>query len=338
MASRTLRLPRPARRRLTTMVVTAAIGLLTFPSLVAASAPVRTSDVAHMTDPAPMSVSGATLDFNVLYSTLIGARADVSYHSPTGTFTGVEGYAVMDGSRLTGEFALFDQATGEFAAFAFYDFEFTPAGEVEQSEQVTRDGNHRTVTTFTSQPMQVSGTVTMPDGIVFQLAGEDGTRATADSWATDPRSTILDGTETFIEAGWTVGEMPVTFRANVTALDSAGVVFLDAPDGTEVIGAAAPALVDDRMTASFTLRRMDQSVAGRAAVSAVMATVSSSTEFEVTEFLRRRVVTDQIAVTGTLNLTFDGRSYELSFDDADITAHRSTWHGLQYPFADDTEG
>lgn len=50
------------------------------------------------------------------------------------------------------------------------------------------------------------------------------------------------------------------------------------------------------------------------------------------------MIEDEISVTGTLDLSLDGKLHELSFADATITATRFAWHGLQYPHAEDGEG
>jgi hypothetical protein len=325
-------------RRLASVIVAVAFASLTLPSLVLAGAPVRTSDVAHATDPGPITVGGATLDFHVLFSTLVGARGGMTYSGPLGELFGIDGFAEMHDGHLTGEFFLIGEDS-QPAGWALYDLVFTTSGAVETTERITRDGNVRTVSVFTQQPATVTGTVTMPDGTVFSVTDAAADRLTMDLRSNDPRGIILDGSETFIEATWTVGDMPVTFRANVTELDSAGVVFLSTATDPEIIGLARPQFTEeDRLHQAFELLRTDRSVAGSAVVDLAVATLGSSVAFEETDFSRSRVITDEIIVSGTLDLTLDGTLHELSFADASITATRFAWHGLQYPNAEDGGG
>jgi hypothetical protein len=328
---------RRSGRRVASLIVAAAFALLTLPTLVSAGAPIRTTDVAHATDPGAITVDGATLDFHILFSVLSGPRGGMNYSGPLGDLFGIEGFAEMRDGRLTGEFFLIDEES-QPAGWAMYDLVFTAAGAVETTERVTRDGNVRIVSVFTEQPATVSGTVTMPDGMVFPVAAA-ADRMTFDVRSNDPQGLVLDGSETFVEATWTVDDMPVTFRVNVTELDSAGVVFLSTPTDPEILGLARPRFTeDDRLAQEFELLRADRSVAGTAVVDLAVATVGSSVSFEETEFSRLRVITDEISVTGTLDLTLDGTFHELSFADATITATRFAWHGLQYPHAEDGEG
>jgi hypothetical protein len=324
-------------RGFTAIATAVGLALLAFPSIASGSPPTTSSDVAYDTDPGPITVDGATLDFEIFFSAVVGPRGALSYSGPLGSLVAVEGPAELDGSRLVGMFPLIDAGTGEDAGVARYDLLFQAAGEVEPSEQAIRDGNRRIVLESTEQPMVVSGHVTMPDGTAFPVLDAPGERLTLDGWSNEPRSTILDGTETFVEATWLVDGTPVTFRATITALESAGVVFLDSEEG-EIIGHGRPVLADDRMTGSFLLNRLSGTLAGTASVALDIATLGSSTSFEVTEFSRRKVVTDDISVSGTMHLTLDGVGHELSFADADVIATRATWHGIQYPFANDGEG
>jgi hypothetical protein len=302
-----------------------------------ASPPTTSTDVAYGTDPGPITVGDATIDFDIFFSVGSGPTGGLSYKGPLGWLVAVEGRIELDGDRLVGEYPLVVAGTGEDAGTATYELQFAAAGEVEAYERVIREGNRRIVLDFTEQPMVVGGHVAMPDGTLFPVVDAPGERITVDGWSNEPRSTILDGSETFVEATWLVGGNEVTFRGNVTAIDSAGVVFLYTEAG-EVIGLDRPVLADDRMTGSFVLNAPDGSVAGSAEVALDITTLGSSASFEVTELGRQRIVTDEIAITGTMDLTLDGVRHELSFADANVVATRSSWHGIQYPFANDTEG
>ena len=325
-------------RRLTAVLAASAFTLLSVPSLAMAAAPSRTTDETHVVIFGPMSVGGATLEGHVGFSTLDGPRAGLVYDGPNGLIYGVTGWAERDRNRVVGDLYLIDSDSGESPGWATYDLEFTAAGAVESSESVVRDGNHRVISKVTEQAMLANGAVTMHDGTVFRLAGVPADLLTQELWVNGPQATILDGYETFVEAAWEIADMTVVFRMNVTALDAAGIVYVSTPQDPEIIGTARPELVDDRASAEYTLRRLDRSIAGTASVDLAIATLGSSTSFEETEFSRTRVTSYETAVVGDLSLILAGTPYELSFADAVVTSYRLSWHGVQYPFADDGQG
>jgi hypothetical protein len=323
------------RRRFTMTLIAVALAALTMPGPTLAGAPIVTTDTAHGTG-GRITTADGTVDFSILFSTLIGARGSINYSGPLGNLFGPEGFAQMDGNVLQGEFFLIDE-TNEPAGFATYVIEFAPAGPETVSHDVVKDGNHRTVLDLVEQPQVANGALTMPDGTVFPLVDLDATRFVADTWSNNPASTILDGSETFIEATWELDGMPLTFRVHVTELDSQAVVFINPTEG-EIIGTAQPPFVDDTLSAEFTLTRSDRTEAGSASVQLQVTELGSSAAFEETDISRQRVITTQIAVTGQLTVTLDGETRVFDFADAQLNALRRSWHGIQYPHAEGGEG
>jgi hypothetical protein len=252
---------------------------------------------------------------------------------------GPEGFAEMIGNRLTGEFFLIDGETSEPAGFATYVIEFTAVGDETATHEVIKNGNHRTVFDLVQQPMLANGAITLPDGTVFPLVDLPATRFVVDTWSNDPAATILDGSETFIEANWMLGDLPLTFRLHVTELDSAAVVFLQLPGtGGEIIGEARPAFVDDSLAAGFTLTQTGGTVVGDAAVGLQVTELGSTVAFEETEVSRQRVISTDIAISGELTVTLEGVTHTFDFADADLFSVRHSWHGIQYPHAEGGEG
>jgi hypothetical protein len=329
--------PRTRRRRITTLLVAAAFAALTLPGLASAAAPIQTSDLAHSTG-GRITTADGTIEFSIASSTLNGARGFINYSGPLGIMFGPEGFAEMIGNRLTGEFFLIDGETSEPAGFATYVIEFTVAGPETATHEEIKEGNHRTVLDLVQQPMLANGAITLPDGTVFPLVDLPATRFVADTWSNDPAATILDGSETFIEANWMLGDLPLTFRLHVTELDSAGAVFLQLPTGGEIIGEARPAFVDDSLAADFTLTQTGGTVVGDASVDMQVTELGSSAAFEETEISRQRVITTDIAVNGELTVTLDGATHTFDFADADLFSVRRSWHGIQYPHAEGGEG
>ncbi|MGH2456016.1 MAG: hypothetical protein ACRDHD_07145 [Candidatus Limnocylindria bacterium] len=323
--------------RITSLLAAVAVVALTLPTLAVAAAPIRTTDTAHGTG-GRITTADGTIDFSLFFSTLIGARGGINYSGPLGNLFGPEGFAQMDGNRLTGEFFLIDGETSEPAGFALYDITFSPAGPEAASHEVVQDGNHRSILDLVEQPMLANGTLTMPDGTVFPLVDVSASRFVADTWTNSPDATILDGSETFIEANWQLDGAPLTFRVNVTELSSNAVVFVQPLAGGEIIGTERPVFVDDTMTAEFTLIRSDRTVAGDALVRLRVTELGNSSGFEQTEISRRRVITTQIAVAGEMTVTLDGVTNVFDLTDADVFATRQSWHGIQFPHPEGGEG
>jgi hypothetical protein len=325
------------RRRAALAVATVAAAALMMPAVAFAAAPVQMHDTAHGTGGRVTTADG-TMEFTISHSTLSGARGFITYSGPLGSMFGPEGFAEMIGNRLTGEFFLIDGETSEPAGFATYVFDFTTDGAETASHEVVKDGNHRTVLDLVEQPMLANGAVTMPDGTVFPLVDLPATRFVSDTWTNNPAATILDGSETFIEANWMLDDLPLTFRLNVTELDSAAVVFLQLPLAGEIIGTARPAFAGDSLTADFTLTQTGGIPAGSASVSLQVTELGSTAAFEESEISRRRVISTDIAVTGELTVTLDGVTHTFDLAEADMFASRSSWHGIQFPHAEGGEG
>ena len=325
------------RRRSSILLAAVAMAALALPAAVLGAAPVRTTDNAVGTG-GRITTPDGTIEFSLSHSTLSGARGFITYSGPLGSMFGPEGFAEMIGNRLTGEYFLIDGETSEPAGFATYVIDFTPDGPETATHEVVKTGNHRTVLDLIQQPMLANGAVTLPDGTVFPLVELPATRFVADTWTNNPAATILDGSETFIEANWMLDELPLTFRLNVTELDSAAVVFLQLPIGGEIIGTAQPAFAGDSLAQDFTLTQTGGIPAGTASVSLQVTELGSTAAFEQTDISRQRVISTDIAVTGELTVTLDGVTHTFDLAEAEVFASRSSWHGIQFPHAEGGEG
>lgn len=326
----------PGWRRATTLLAGLALALTIAPASTLAARPVTFVDDAHMTAPAVTTPDG-TIRADILFSTLNGHRSGMNYDGPLGSWFGIGGWAHMDGSRLDGEFALYDGPTGEFVGWATYALDFAPAGPVTTRRSDQSTGNHRFIVDFSEQPMLASGQLTLPDGTVFPI-DSPGTHLVADIWSNAPRSTILDGSETFVGVDWVADDLSVTFRVHATELMTAAAFIVTTPADPEIIGTATPALVGDRLTLDVELRRPDRSLAGTAHVELQVTELGSSAWFEVTDSSRLRVIGTDLAVTGHAEFSVDGVSHRLDFADGSLTTMRQAWHGIQYPFAGGGEG
>lgn len=326
----------PGWRRATTTLIGLALALTIAPAATLAAPPISFVDDAYMTAPAVTTPDG-TIRADILFSTINGHRSGMNYDGPLGSWFGIGGWAELDGARLDGEFALYDGASGEFVGWATYALDFTTAGPVATSRQDLSTGNHRSIVDFSEQPVTASGALTMPDGSVFPI-DSPGTHLVADVWSNAPRSTILDGSETFIGVDWTVGDMTVTFRVHATELMTASAFIVTTPADPEIIGTATPSFDGDTLRVDVELRRPDRSLAGTAHVELRVTELGSSAWFEVTEDRRLRVIGTDLVVTGTAEFSVDGASHRLDFADGALTAMRQAWHGIQYPFAGGGEG
>jgi hypothetical protein len=93
--------------------------------------------------------------------------------------------------------------------------------------------------------------------------------------------------------------------------------------------------VDDSLAAGFTLTQTGGTVVGDAAVDLRVTELGSTAAFEETDTSRQRVITTDIAIRGELTVTLEGATHSFDFVDADLFSLRHSWHGIQYPHAED---
>jgi hypothetical protein len=324
-----------AWRRLTLMLVALAVAALTLPGFAVAAAPGRILDTAYVTG-GSLTTPGGTIEFDAGFSTLMGPTGWLTYLGPNGPVFGPQGYTELSGSRLSGEFSLNDD-TGQHVGFAFFVIDFTADGPETTIEDVVRDGNRRVRMEFTEQPMLASGTLTLPDGTVTSFDGLPANRFAVDQWSTNPAATILDGSETFIDALWMLGETPLGFRVHATELESSAVVYLYVDDG-EIIGTGRPTFSGNTFSWEVELTHSNGTPRGSAQVSLEVVELESTARLVRTPISFERVITTDHVIVGELTLTLDGVTTVHDFGEADLFSLRQAWHGIQYPFAEGGEG
>ena len=330
---------RSAGRRAVTALVTL-MALTALPSLALAAPPQTSVANLYSTAPDRIITSQGTLDFTLQFIDTSESSVAFSYWEPgavPGRDPALGGFISsigLEGDRVVGEMFVLDG--GELIGMAPFSLTFTPAGEPITSQDVRREGNIRTVTDLVTRPMGVSGTFALPGGATFTIQAP-GTHDTYTVTSNSPASTVFDGTETFVNAAWELGDRTYIFRFIETAITSESYAFV--LDGTgEIVGAARPRMVEGRVVADYALQRAGRIPAGSASVDVTIQTIRSWTYFETGPGFIQRVVEDEIGVKGWFTVTVDGETVELSLGDAAVDSHQYAWHGAQRPMQDDGGG
>lgn len=331
---------RSTGHRAATALITLIIALAALPSLALAAPPLTSVANLYSSAPDRMVTSGGTLDFTMQFIDTSESSVSFSYWDPgavPGRDPGLGGFISsirLEGDRVVGEMFVLDGT--ELIGTAPFSLAFTPAGEPIATQDVRREGNIRTVTDLVTRPMSVSGTFALPGGPTFSIEAP-GTHDTYTVTSSAPASTVFDGTETFVNAAWELGDRTYIFRFIETAITSESYAFV--LDGTgEIVGAARPKMVDGRVVADYALQRAGRIPAGSASVDVTIRTIRSWTYFETGPGFIQRVVEDEIGVKGSFTVTVDGETVELSLADAAVDSHQYAWHGSQRPMKDDGGG
>ena len=326
--------------RLALTALLALVALAALPSIALAATPQSSVANLYTTAPDRITTTDGTLDFTMQFVDVGESSVHFSYWEP-GTVPGRDpalgGFVAsirLEGDHVIGEMFVVDN--GELIGTAPFSMGFTPAGDAVATHDVRREGNIRTVTDLVTRPMAVSGSFTLPNGPTFAIEAP-GTHDTYSITSSAPASTVFDGTETFVNASWELGDRTYIFRFIETAVTSESYAFVLDHTG-EIAGAARPKMVDGRVVATYDLQRAGRIPAGTASVDVTIDTIRSWTYFETGPGFIQRVVEDEIAVQGWFRVTVDGEAVELSLSDAAIESHQYAWHGAQRPLKDDGGG
>jgi hypothetical protein len=319
------------------------------PTATLAAKPQHLVDTVYSVNTGRTTTPQGTLEFSILFSDVSGPRGNFAYWAPGqvpgaefARYFGIEGPTVaVDGNRLSGDMAVISDEH-EYVGLATYSLEFVAAAPAEVTERTYRSGNVRTVGSVTEQEMLVNGTFTLHDGTTIEISDATGYRTVYDSTSNSPAATVLDGSQTFIDAAWEVDEFRIEFRIIHTELGSEAVAVVYGPEHPEIFGLSRPRIIDDRLVHTFAMVLTDGSVggspAGSATVDLAITAVGSRTYFEQGSGYRARVTEEDLAITGTLEIELEDVSFSLSFADASLYAAGTTWHGVQRPVKNRDDG
>jgi hypothetical protein len=144
-----------------------------------------------------------------------------------------------DGATLGGSFAVIDD-TGAPLGDATFSAAMTPVGDPYPIDDSFRDGNHQQRYTGTGQALQPGGSLTLPGGATFDLAGCVADMASISVFATNPSSVVFSFAEHSVgcdleDAAGDTGYLYVGFGDEETFVDAG----LFPADGSPAIFAGA---------------------------------------------------------------------------------------------------
>ena len=307
-------------------------GALLLPTGTAIAAP-STHFTDHRVDVmADFASDDVIASLRVQHSLASGPGADFTIWTPAERFYAGEPATIVSGaadltvgpddSTLTGSVALYLAATGELVGEAIVDASLVPDGPAQVGESATV-GNHKLRVTQTTQPMTVSGTITLPDGLgVIDLAAHgSGTVTDVEAFSNAPSSTVESVDFIAMFKVWVVDGNVVMVLGN----HDTGATYVDAAvilaDGTVLNGVQDGAVFGARrIEADVPLAASNPGVSASGGTLSVRADVSRGDRTrEVTQDgdTRTQVTVQELLATGTAELSLDdGTVLRLDFADA----------------------
>jgi hypothetical protein len=269
-----------------------------------------------------------------------GSSADITIWTPPDRFYAGEPPTIVSGdadltaspddATLTGSVELFVLATGEFVGEATVDAALTPDGPAQTGESAAV-GNHKLRLSQTTQPMTVSGLITLPDGMgVIDLAVHASGATVTDveaSWNA-PSSTVSSLDFIGMFATWEVdGNLVMVIGnhdATATYVDAAIIM----ADGTILNGVQDGAVFGARrIEADVPLAAVGSGLAASGGTLTVRADVSRGDRTrDIVENgdTRTQVTVQELMATGTVEVSLDDGTF-MSFDMADAGGSFYDW-------------
>ena len=180
----------------------------------------------------------------------------------------------------------------------------TPEGDAQTERFTDQSGNHQFRSIGTFQGYEVSGTLELPTGISFPLAGCEAFRQTSDWFSNNPTSSVSHSNELTVTCGWSTDDGNVGLYASRTALGTKADLWVETAD-TFLYGSGSVSLSRSAFNATFDLYSKSDDgsgPAGTASASAALTSldrVSQSEEFGGSRFSIKGVL---LGVAGTLTI------------------------------------
>jgi len=182
------------------LALVAALGLvLLVPTAVSAGKSTRVTDTtASFSCDGVATTGGAGFAFIGAFSSTQGG-SDASFDfwaggTPDGPTTVSRDYGqpadvAWDGTTLSGTFPIVS-GSGDPLGSASFTATLTPVGDPYPINDSFKNGNHKSTTTGSGQPMQPTGSLTTTTGLTFDLANCLGDVSTTSTFATNPASAV----------------------------------------------------------------------------------------------------------------------------------------------------
>ena len=189
----------------------------------------------------------------------------------------------------------------------------TPTGDAETFGGNDQYGNHHFRSSSSYQAYAVTGSLDLPTGISFDLAGCEAFRMTDEWFSNNPAKSVSHSSELHVSCGWSTEDGFVGLVASETALGTKADLWVETADNF-LYGSGSVSLSRSAFDATFDLySKWDESEpAGSGSASAVLTTldrVSQSEEFGDSRFTVKGLL---LGVAGSL--TVETASGTTSFD------------------------
>jgi len=248
------------------------------------------------------------------------APTDPAFAPPTLVSLGMDASVEADGS-LVATYDMFIPGdlgitAGEpvFVGTAELTTKLSPIGPAQVIDEITRNGNSQFRIQGTSQALAVVGSLTIPIGGTFELAGCMGEREVLAFFATQPDADVSTIDRTRVECFWVTDDGFVALEAQADEDDVFAQVLVIDGSGA-YFGLGVPSLSPDGIDAIVALDS-----AGSAEISA------DFTSFERIKFKDKSenhwvmVTLNLLSVDGTISIDTPGGQQAIAMDDASCLA------------------
>ena len=234
-----------------------------------------------------------------------------------------------DGSAVEGTFDVYGYAEGDvddpsdliFIGEATLAATLTPSGDPETWRFRDHLGNHHSKSRGTAQAFDVSGTLSLPNDITFDLSSCEVVRSTETWFSNSPARSVAHTTDFRLSCSWETDNGYVALFAMDGEFGSAADLFVQTSDGF-VYAPGIATLSRTAFESTFELiPEWDEGVPiGSAAASAALTVQDRIRHSELSPEGRITLKGVQLGVDGTLTLDIEGQTTTLAMDDASCQA------------------
>ena len=319
------------RRRLLVIAVATTLLIAGIPAATLAAPPSRLADTQTTLDCELSGTSGTTF-VSVGISAEFGEFGGLAHWAagtapfedpPVWVSDGVDISLSPDGSHLSAVFDLFEVVPGEEPVLgdpvgtAVLDAMLSASGPVEDITERFRDGNRQIKVSGTSQPLSVSGSLELPQGISYgDLSGCVASLSTISIFETNPNTFVFGADQITLACFWMDEESAVDLFGVTEEFGSFADIFVTDASGSYFGFAEDATLTTQAFSASFQLiSEATGEVEGSATASATLTAgdrVNFMDKFDGSKF---KVVGRELLVNGTLTLETPAGERTLSMDD-----------------------
>jgi hypothetical protein len=319
------------RGRLLVIAVATTLLMAGLPAATLAAPPSRLADTQTTLDCELSDTSGTTF-VSIGISAEFGEFGGLAHWAPgAAPFEDLpiwvsDGVAISlspDGSHLIATFDLFEVVPGEEPELgdpvgsAVLDATLSPSGPAEDITERFRDGNRQIRISGTNQPLSVSGSLELPEGIAYaDLSGCIASHSTYSIFETNPNTFVFNADQITLACFWMDEESAVDLFGVTEDFGSFADIFVSDASGSYSGFAEDVTLTPQAFSASFQLiSEATGEVEGSATASATLTVgdrVNFMDRFDSSKF---KVVGRELLVDGTLTLETPAGERTLSMDD-----------------------